>query len=462
MIPTDAGRAPAAAAAAPGGRADHPAAAGDAADRAGRRASARCCAGAERAGRHAARRRAGLVAGRAALGPRARLRGAGAAVRLPVAGRRAPRDRRCTRWSRRPATSARAGRPWCSGCVLPGLRTARPRRRVPHPRAGARRVHDRAAAAVRDRSRSGSSRSRGADGQVASRSRSSASVSPGCCCSPSRPSAGAAAGHHSGVVHDHAPPSPTLRRRSQPLRRSVRGRRGRVRAPATALRRRPRAGRPRPDASRPASWSRCSARPAAARPPRCGCWPASRPRTRARCWSTATDITGVPAEQAATWAWSSRPTACSRTSTGRQRGVRAAGARRRRRRAPGAGRHELLELVGLADARRAATRTSCPAASSSGSRWPGRWPSSRGCCCWTSRSPRWTPRCGCSCGTRSAGCSSSSASPRCSSRTTRRRRCRSPTGSAVLRDGQAGAVRHARTSSTTGRPPRSWRSSSAR
>ena len=40
------------------------------------------------------------------------------------------------------------------------------------------------------------------------------------------------------------------------------------------------------------------------------------------------------------------------------------------------------------------TRISCPAASSSGSRWPGRWPSSRPWCCSTSRSPRWTPTCG--------------------------------------------------------------------
>ena len=75
------------------------------------------------------------------------------------------------------------------------------------------------------------------------------------------------------------------------------------------------------------------------------------------------------------------------------------------------------------------TRISCPAASSSGSRWPGRWPSSRGCCCSTSRCPRWTPRCGCSCASRSARCSSGSAPPRCSSPTTRRRRCRWPTGS---------------------------------
>jgi thiamine transport system ATP-binding protein len=53
---------------------------------------------------------------------------------------------------------------------------------------------------------------------------------------------------------------------------------------------------------------------------------------------------------------------------------------------------ELLALVGLPG-----TPTGCPprspAASGSGSPWPGRWPSSRGCCCSTSRSPRSTPGC---------------------------------------------------------------------
>ena len=33
-------------------------------------------------------------------------------------------------------------------------------------------------------------------------------------------------------------------------------------------------------------------------------------------------------------------------------------------------------------------------ASSSASRWPAPWPRSRACCCWTSRSPPWTSRCG--------------------------------------------------------------------
>ena len=83
-----------------------------------------------------------------------------------------------------------------------------------------------------------------------------------------------------------------------------------------------------------------------------------------------------------------------------------------------------------------ATRTSSRVASSSGWRWPARWPWRRRCCCSTSRCPRSTRRCGCSCARRSAGSSSSSASRPSSSRTTRPRRCRSPTGSGVMRSGR--------------------------
>ena len=49
--------------------------------------------------------------------------------------------------------------------------------------------------------------------------------------------------------------------------------------------------------------------------------------------------------------------------------MRKVGAAERARRAA-----ELLELVGLGDARAAPTRTSCRAGSSSGWRWRGRWP----------------------------------------------------------------------------------------
>ena len=50
------------------------------------------------------------------------------------------------------------------------------------------------------------------------------------------------------------------------------------------------------------------------------------------------------------------------------------------------------------------TRTSSPAASSSGSRWPGRWLSSPRSCCSTSRSPRWTRTCGPASGPTCSGC----------------------------------------------------------
>ena len=49
-------------------------------------------------------------------------------------------------------------------------------------------------------------------------------------------------------------------------------------------------------------------------------------------------------------------------------------------------------------------RRSCPAASASGWRWPARWPSSRRCCCSTSRSAPWTPRCARNCATGCAAC----------------------------------------------------------
>ena len=55
-----------------------------------------------------------------------------------------------------------------------------------------------------------------------------------------------------------------------------------------------------------------------------------------------------------------------------------------------------------------ATRRSCPAASGSAWPWRGRWRPSRRCCCWTSRSAPWTPRCGWSCGSGCGGCTTRS------------------------------------------------------
>ena len=90
---------------------------------------------------------------------------------------------------------------------------------------------------------------------------------------------------------------------------------------------------------------------------------------------------------------SSRTTCCSRTSpcsrTSRS-GCAAAACTR-----PDGARGRAttwLERVGLARPRRREARASCPAARPSGSRSPGRWRPSRGCCCSTSRSPRSTGR----------------------------------------------------------------------
>ena len=144
----------------------------------------------------------------------------------------------------------------------------------------------------------------------------------------------------------------------------------------------------------------------------------------------------------------------------RERGLRAAGARPRRRTSRRPGRRSCSTSSAWPTGA-TATRTSSPAASSSGWRSPGRSRWRRRCCCSTSRCRRWTPRCACSCGRRSGGSSSSSASRPSSSPTTRPRRCRWPTGSGCC--GPAGWSRwRARTSCTSARRPRSSRSSSAR
>ena len=55
-------------------------------------------------------------------------------------------------------------------------------------------------------------------------------------------------------------------------------------------------------------------------------------------------------------------------------------------------RRDLLDLLGLADKARKTRRACCPAGSASGSRSPGRSPTSRRCCSPTSRPARSTPR----------------------------------------------------------------------
>ena len=74
-----------------------------------------------------------------------------------------------------------------------------------------------------------------------------------------------------------------------------------------------------------------------------------------------------------------------------ERRLRAARPRRGPARGPRAGRR--LAGPGRAwPSTPAASRASSPAARPSGWRSPGRWPPTRGCCCSTSRWPRWTPR----------------------------------------------------------------------
>ena len=64
--------------------------------------------------------------------------------------------------------------------------------------------------------------------------------------------------------------------------------------------------------SRRARWWCCSGPRGAARPPPCGSSPGWTGPTRARCVVGGEDISRSP-RTSATWAWCSRPTACSRT-----------------------------------------------------------------------------------------------------------------------------------------------------
>ena len=125
---------------------------------------------------------------------------------------------------------------------------------------------------------------------------------------------------------------------------------------AAAGRRLPRARRGHDPLRRPGRRRRRALGPAAAAPGRL------RARRRARCSRTST------------WPPTSA-SACPGRSAGRDRVA------------------EMLDLVELPARTPAATRTSSPAASSSGSRWPGRSRPTRRSCCSTSRSRRSTPRC---------------------------------------------------------------------
>ncbi len=141
------------------------------------------------------------------------------------------------------------------------------------------------------------------------------------------------------------------------------------------VRRRTGAARRRPRGARTGPSPPSSGRRAAARPPSCGSSPGSSGPTRARSvlGDEVVDDAGrlsCPAEKRRIGYVPQEGALFPHLSVGAQRGLRAGRADRRRGRV-----EELLELVGLAGSRPAATRTSSPVASSSGWPWPARWPS---------------------------------------------------------------------------------------
>ena len=155
----------------------------------------------------------------------------------------------------------------------------------------------------------------------------------------------------------------------------------------------------------PGAWSPCSGRPAAARPRRCARSPASRTSTAGASLVGGRDITDVPASKRDMGMVFQAYSLFPHLTALRERRVRPADAARA---APASGAAAPARRSSSSGSRRSrsATPARCPAASSSGSRWPARWPSARGCCCSTSRCRPSTPRCGRSCARRSAGSSS--------------------------------------------------------
>ena len=148
----------------------------------------------------------------------------------------------------------------------------------------------------------------------------------------------------------------------------------------------------------------------------------SDPRSRGRTYRGPCPSTG------GTSAWSSRATPSSLTS----RSSRTWPTASRRAQGPGGDRRQGARDAGPRRAwraRRGASPASSPAASSSASPWPGLWSTTRSSCSSTSRSATSTPSCASTCARRSGASSSRPASRRSTSPTTRRRRCRSPTGS---------------------------------
>ena len=108
-----------------------------------------------------------------------------------------------------------------------------------------------------------------------------------------------------------------------------------------------------------------------------------------------------------------------------------------------------------------ATRTSCPAASSSGWRWPAPWPSTRRWCCSTSRSRRWTPRCAPACGPTSPACCATTGTSVVLVTHDQQEALSMADQVAVLRDGRVAQVGSPRRSTPTRSIP-GWPRSSAR
>ena len=108
----------------------------------------------------------------------------------------------------------------------------------------------------------------------------------------------------------------------------------------------------------------------------------------------------------------------------------------------------------------AGTRTSCPAASSSASRWPGRWRSGPRSSCWMSRSPPSMRTCAPASAPTCSGSAGRRAPRPSSSRTTRTRRCPWRTASPCSGTARSCSTRRRRTC-TPGPPIPRWPDSSA-
>ena len=156
------------------------------------------------------------------------------------------------------------------------------------------------------------------------------------------------------------------------------------------LRRRAGRGRRRPRAARRAGARRARARRAAASPRCCARSPGSSRSPPGRVRWDGADLAGVPTHKRGFALMFQDGQLFAHLTVARNVGYAL-----RLRRAPGhrgPGRRSCSSWSAWRG-----TATGCPppspAASASGSRWPGRWPPSRGCCCSTSRSRPSTPAC---------------------------------------------------------------------